>query len=58
MPLLHARCRSTIAASLEGLEKVTTTSKAKEENTKRIQVKCKCFYCDSKDRSCYNGYDA
>lgn len=37
---LHAYCRSTIAASLEGLEKVTTISKAKEENAKRRQVKC------------------
>jgi len=27
-------------ASLEGLEKVTTISKAKEENAKRRQVKC------------------
>ena len=37
---IHACCRSTIAASLEGLEKVTTISKAKEENAKRRQVKC------------------
>lgn len=39
VPPLHARCRSTIAASLEGPEKVTNTSKVKEENAKGSQVK-------------------
>ena len=36
---LHARCLSTVAASLKRLEKVTTTGKAKEENAKGSQVR-------------------
>ena len=36
---LHARCLSTVAASLKRLEKVTTNGKAKEENAKGSQVR-------------------
>lgn len=39
MSPLHARCRSTVAASLKRLEKVTTTGKATEENAKGSQVR-------------------
>lgn len=40
MSPLHASCRSTAAASLKRLEKVTTTGRAKEENAKGSQVRC------------------